>query len=385
VATVIEAVLQSPDFLYKIELGVADPANASRRRPTTDEMATRLSYLYLGTLPAADPTLMAAARTNELLTNDGVRAQATRLRDLPAARTIVRYFFDNLLPISALSKLERSKTDFPTYTPTIGSYMREETQKFLENEIYVNNGSWQSVLTAPYTFVNLPLATYYGLPTTGLNATDYKMVALDTTKRLGLLTQGGVMAGTIHSNLTNPVVRGSFVVQKLLCRSIPAPTGAIAEMVKPPDPDSTKTARQRYSAHSQNAVCASCHSFMDPVGFAFENYDPVGLYRTQENGITINASGGVPNADGTLGTPTAGPIELVRALATTEDMHSCFAGTWLNYAYGQTLRTSGPTLDAQDVCIKELFADTFKKSGYNVKQLLVDLTQTDAFLYLPAR
>jgi hypothetical protein len=380
VAAVIEAILQSPDFLYKVELGVADSGNASLRRPSGDEMATRLSYFFWGTMP--DDPLRAAARTGELLTNEGVLSRARTMRDDARTRPIVKYFFDNLLPISSLSALERSKELFPTFSAQVGAYLREETERFLDHEIFTGTGTWDSVLTAPYTFLNGPLATFYGV--TGVTGNDFRMVSLDTSKRLGLLTQGGVVAGPIHANETNPVVRGSFILHKLMCRTIPTPTGAVAAMVTPPPPDPTRTTRQRYAAHSESDLCVGCHQMLDPVGFSFENFDAVGLYRSQEHGIDIDASGGVPNLNGTT-TATANAVEFVRQFSMSDEVHSCLATTWANYGYGQTLRVAGAEVDQEDVCTKELIADAFRKSGHNIKQLLLDLTQTDAFLYLPVR
>ncbi|WP_437626485.1 DUF1592 domain-containing protein [Sorangium sp. So ce1151] len=367
IATVIEALLQSPDFLYRVEWGTSDPEHPELRRPTGDEMATRLSYLFWGTTP--DDELRMAAQAGELSTKEGVRAQAERMLDDPRARTTIRFFFDNLLPISNLADLERNAEAFPTFSKTIGSLMREETQRFLEHEIFEGTGTWASVLTAPYTFMNGPLAAFYGV--SGVTGDEFQKVQLDTTQRLGLLTQAGMMAGTTHSNTTNPVTRGSFVLQKLMCLKIPLPTGDILERVKPPDPYSGATARERFSQHSQDEVCRTCHQFMDPVGFTFENYDAVGLFRTTENDVTIDASGSLPGTPGTV----SGPTELVQKLAEAEEVHDCFATRWTEYAYGLTLR-------AEDACTKQAITTAFNASGYNVKQLLIDLTQTDAFHYI---
>ncbi|WP_437737203.1 DUF1592 domain-containing protein [Sorangium sp. So ce1335] len=370
VATVIEALLQSPDFLYRIEWGTPDPERPELRRPTGDEMATRLSYLLWGTMP--DEELRMAARAGELSTKEGVRAQAERMLEDPRVHTTVRFFFDNLLPISNLADLERNAETFPTFSRTIGSFMREETQRFLEHEIFEGTGTWPSILTAPYTFMNGPLAAFYGVD--GVRGDEFQKVELDTTQRLGLLTQAGMMAGTTHSNMTNPVTRGSFVINKLMCKKVPLPTGDILEKVKPPEPYTGATARERYSQHSQDAVCAACHQFLDPAGFPFENYDAVGLFRTTENDVQIDASGGVPGTDVTV----SGPIELVRALAEDEDVLSCFATRWAEYGYGLTL-------GSEDACTKKDITAAFVASGYNVKQLLIDLTQTDAFHYMAAR
>ncbi|WP_437825650.1 DUF1592 domain-containing protein [Sorangium sp. So ce1153] len=367
IATVIEALLQSPDFLYRIEWGTSDPEHPKLRRPTGDEMATRLSYLFWGTTP--DDDLRMAAQAGELSTKEGVRAHAERMLDHPRARTTIRFFFDNLLPISNLADLERKAETFPTFSRQIGAFMREETQRFLEHEIFEGTGTWASVLTAPYTFMNGPLAAFYGV--SGVTGDEFQQVQLDTTQRLGLLTQAGLMAGTTHSNNTNPVVRGSFVLQKLMCQKIPLPMGDILERVKPPDPYSGATARERYSQHSQDEVCRTCHQYLDPVGFTFENYDAVGLFRTTENDVTIDASGSLPGTPGTVNNAT----ELVQKLAEAEEVHDCFATRWAEYGYGLTLR-------AEDTCTKQAITTAFKASGHNVKQLLIELTQTDAFHYI---
>ena len=227
-SALIEAVLQSPDFLYRVEWGKRDADG--HLRPSGYEMATRLSYFLWGTQP--DQTLLAAAVSGELETKTGVLTQATRLLADPQARSVVRFFFDNLLPISGLSQLERDAKRYPKFSSQVGALMREETETFLDNEIFAGSGTWVGALTAPYTFVNGPLATFYGIP--GVTGDAFQKVDLDTTQRLGLLTQAGIVAGTIHSNDTNPVVRGSFIVQKLMCRTIPFPTGDIAAKVSCP-------------------------------------------------------------------------------------------------------------------------------------------------------
>ena len=369
VATMVEAILQSPEFLYKPELGVPVAGRTDVKQPTGDEMATRLSYLFWGSMP--DDGLRAAAANGQLMTPDGVRTEAQRLLADPKAREVVRFFFDNLLPISSLASLERDKTVYPTFSAKMGSLMRTETQTFLENEIFNGPGTWPGVFTAPYTYVNQELATFYGL--SGVTGDTFQKVMLDpSTHRGGLLTQAGVLAGPVHTNHENPVVRGSFIVQKLMCQPIPKPTGDIAAKVTPPDPNSAATARQRFTTHSSDPVCRACHVNMDPFGFALENFDVVGLWRDKENDVAIDASGDAP----ILG-KFNGARELEALLATSEAAQQCFASQWMNFGYGRTLT-------ADEACGIETVRTTFKEKGYNVQELLLALTQSQAFLTLPA-
>jgi hypothetical protein len=341
------------------------------RRPSGPEMATRLSYFLWGTLP--DEALMAAAAAGELSTDAGVRAQAERLLDDARSRTVVRHFFDHLLPIDALTDLARDPERYPAFSSTLAAAMHEETQTFLEYVIFQGEGSWPAALTAPYTFVDEPLAEFYGM--TGVSGRQFRKVELpDPTRRLGLLLQASILTGTTTGNLTNPVQRGSFVVNKLMCLDIALPTDpAVLAQVKVPEDTSGATARERFSKHSEQAVCASCHRTLDPPGFALENFDAIGAYRERENGVLIDASGSLPGSSGSV----SGPVELVKALADSERVQRCFATHWMDFAYGRTLRD-------EEAATQTSVQEAFSASGHDITELLVALTQTDAFLYLPA-
>jgi hypothetical protein len=370
IGAVLKMVLQAPEFLYRPELGVPEPG-VQRLRLSGHEMASRLSYLFWGSMP--DDALLAAASAGTLNTKEGVRAEAARLLADEKSREVVRFFFDNLLPIPTLSQLARDPARYPTFSPEIGDLMRLETQSFLDYLIFSgapDAGTWPMAFTAGYTFVSDKLAAYYGLPP--VTGSAFQKVSLDTSKRAGLLGQAGVVAGPIHSNEANPVVRGSFIVQKLLCRVVPKPGKEIQDMVMLPDPYSGPTARDRYRAHSEQQVCAGCHAYMDPVGFALENYDPVGLWRDQENGVTIDASGQVEFIGA-----FNGPVELSRMIGESEAAQECFATHWASFAYGKIV-------DEADQCSMQKLQTKFKESGYRVQELLLELTQADAFLYLPA-
>jgi hypothetical protein len=327
--------------------------------------------MYWGTMP--DEQLLMAAEAGQLADRQHVREQAQRLLDTrERSRPVLRFFFDSLLPISGLASLKRDAALFPLFTPEIGALLREETLQYLEREILDDGASWPDILVEPYTYLNEPLAAFYGVE--GVRGDDFRRVPLDTSKRLGLLTQAGVLAGTTHSNVTSPVLRGSFVVQRLLCRTIPLPTGDILQKIKPPEPSSGRTGRERYSAHTSEPVCQSCHQYMDPVGFALENYDAVGMFRAEENGAPIDPAGKMPDSQGSE-LAFDGPVGMARALAGSPDATDCFATHWMSFAYGR----SASELDA---CSAATLKQAFKQSDYSVETLLLELTQTDAFLYL---
>ena len=367
IQSLISAILQSPEFLYRIEYGT--PAG-DRIRPTGYEMATRLSYFFWASMP--DDALFEAAKTGELDTKEGVMTQAKRLLASDKAKVNIRFFFDNFLPINALNQLERDPAVFPAWSAEIGSLMREETQQFLQHLIFDGEGDWASALTADYSFMNETLAAYYGI--NDVSGGEFRKVSLAATQRKGLLTQGSIMVGTTHTGFTNPVTRGGYIMNEMLCEHIPLPTGDVADQAFPPNPDTAPTARGRYTQHAEDPACRGCHSKMDPVGFVFENFDPIGLFRTHENDVLIDVSGELPDDD--LGTPVANAIEFADAVAADDRVHQCFALHWANFAYGKSI-------SKKESCLKETIQDEFIASGYDIQQLLLNLTQTDAFLYLP--
>jgi hypothetical protein len=363
-AAALEAVLQAPEFLYRPELGVAVEGRADVMRPTGYEMATRLSYLFLGSMP--DPALRLAAANGDLGTAEGVKAQAARLLGENGAHHVVRFFFDNLLPIASLGSLIRE--EHPAFTQDIGRLMREETHAFLENEVF-NGGTWPNALSAPYTYLNQDLAAFYGIA--GVTGPDFRKVPLDGVQRAGLLTQGGIAAGPIHSNDTNPVVRGAFVLRKLMCISIGSPPDSLGPIVKP-DPALGGTARDRFRAHSDKDACRGCHAVLDPIGFALENFNAIGQWQDHENNLPINVMVDSPQ----LGAFN-GAVEMGKKLAASPETQACFATNWANFAYARGS-------DEQDACTMTKLQEQFRATDYNIKDLLVELTQTDTFLYLPA-
>lgn len=362
-AAVIAAVLQAPDFLYRLEWGASDPALPGVRRPSGDEMATRLSYLFWGTQP--DAALRAAAAAGALGNAAGVKVQATRLLDDPRSHAVVAYFFDSLLPVDAL--LDATRSD-PGYSKAFGQRAHEATQRFLEHEIFEQSGSWSSVLSATYAFGDASIADVYGV--SGVQGDTLQQFQLDPKERGGLLTQVGVLAGTVTTNNgASPSRRGAFIQRQILCRA----TGP-AHMESPSlaVTGDGLTVRERWTRVTSNPACQPCHQEMDAIGLSLGNYDALGRYQSLDNGQPIDAHADISGV-GSI----QGPVELARTLATLPEAQACFVQHWLEFGYGRSL---GDT-DA-DQCLTHNLNRAFKDAGFNIRKLLIELTQTDAFLYL---
>ena len=361
-AAVIAAVLAAPDFLYRVELGVPVPGSGDRRRPSGEEMAARLSYLFWGAPP--DAALRDAALGGELDTAAGVLAQAKRLLADSRSHAVVATFFDQLLELEQLGQLRREDG---VYTPAFGEQLRAATQRFFEYEIFEKGAAWPAIWTAPEAFANAQLGPlYYGV--SDLTGASLQKVMLDPALRLGFLTDPGVLIGFNPNDQQDPDQRGALVVNRLLCRGIPSHPVPHMPVNLP-----GATARERWASVASAAPCAACHREMDAVGLALERYDSLGRYRTQENGQPIDTRSELPS----LGV-VDGAVELARTLSTLPETQTCFVQRWLEFSAGRQLDSS-----AEDQCLSRSVNAAFAASGYDVPTLLLALTQTDAFLSLP--
>jgi hypothetical protein len=369
IAAIIEMVLQSPQFLYRPEVGVP-VAGKSVARVAGYEMAVRLSYTLWGTTP--DQILLDAAKSGQLETKEQVQAQAMRMVDDPHAKDVSHFFHNTWLGINGLDGLQRDTTWFRTYTPALAALFRQETEQFLDYVIWKNNGDLATIFTAPFTFLNGPLSKFYGFGNVTATDNNFQLVNTDGKQRAGILSQSSILTATTPGSHNNPVVRGKFVYTQLLCGSVPDPPAAL--MVKEPTPDPTLTMRELFLAHRTEASCNVCHQALDPIGFGLENYNGVGLWQDTDNGKPVDASGNVPDHD--IAGPFNGPVELGKKLASSADVQKCYVGKWLTFAYG---RVETPT----DACNRVSLQTAFSAANGNIRQLMVALTQTDAFLYRP--
>jgi hypothetical protein len=363
-ASVITAVLQAPDFLYRLEWGVEDANRPDRLRLNGDEMATRLAYLFGAGGP--DATLRQAARSGELDSSAGIQEQAARLLDNPTPGGAIDQFVAGLLPVDRL--LDATRSD-PGYSTALAQQMLDSAQFFSVNEVVSAKASWPELLTSPLAYGGPALAALYGV-SGAASGNDDQPLSLDPTQRAGFLTQLAVLTSTTNKGSPSPTQRGLLVQDRLLCRPRPAshPNGPPVSAATFPGP----TTRDRWTQAISGAACQSCHQEMDQMGFALGNYDSLGRYQTQENGAAIDSTADIAG----LGS-VSGPIELSQKLAASSEVQTCFVKRWIELGYGRSLDDS-----AADQCLTRDLNAAFKSTGYNVRELLLALTQTDAFLYL---
>jgi hypothetical protein len=368
VQLVVQTALESPRFLYRFESGMPDPKAPGVSKLDAYEVASRLSYLLWGSMP--DDTLMAAADAGALGTPDQVAAQARRMLADPKARDVIQNFHDQWLGLDGLENADKDTTLYPNYIPSLKATWKAETLAFVTDVVIDQNGDLTKLFTAPYTMMNADTAAFYGI-SNGPTGSAFVHVDLDPTQRAGLITQPSIMAVTAHADETSPVLRGKFIRENILCEPIAPPPPNVN--VTPPSVDPGDTTRQRFSQHETDPYCASCHKMMDPIGFGFEHYDPLGLWRDTDQGQPVDATGDVTGSKDANG-DFNGAVQLAQRLANSNEVRACVVSEWFTYAQGR------PAASA-DACSTAQLQAAFKAANYNIQALLVALTQTDAFLY----
>jgi hypothetical protein len=356
VRLVVQAMLQSPKFIYLDE----GPGPL-----TQHQMAARLSYFLWNAPP--DAPLAAAADAGQLGTLSGLRDHAKRLLADPRALDMVTNFHTQWLGLEELPTETKDDKVYPEFD-RLKLAMIEETNRFLVDVFKNDGGRLETLITAPYTFVNGPLAALYGVkgPT---SATDWQKVTLDPKQRAGLFTQPGFLAEHGSFDASSPIRRGLAIRERILCAPMPVPPpGADAKF---PAPIPTATTRERFDRHRTDPTCASCHEMMDKLGYAYESYDGVGRFRTTENGVTVDNSGEVIGTD--VDGPFKGAIELSQRLLSSKQVQECVATQWFRYAMGR-LETK------QDTCVLDNLKKRFTgMSNLRVDDLLEAIVESDAF------
>lgn len=345
----IQAMLVSPNFLFRIERDPAGSAAPGTSHPISDlELASRLSYFLWSSMP--DDELLSLAETKKLRAAGVLDAQVARMLKDERAAAFAGNFAGQWLETRNLDSVKPDPQKFPTWRPELRDAMKQETQMLFEH-ILRENRPISEFLNARYTFLNEPLAKHYGIE--GVTGPDFRRVELANDQRRGVLTHASVLTVSSYPTRTSPVIRGKYVLQNMLGAPPPPPPADVPSL----DEESVGSAgslRQQMEKHRASSVCASCHNRMDALGFGLENYDAIGRWRSADGKFPIDAAGTLPN-----GKSFKTPSELVNLLNDDlPEFSQALIDKMLTFALGRGLeRYDRRTIESID---RKLAASEYK-------------------------
>ena len=322
----LRAMLVSPNFLFRIERDPSGVPGGTIHRVNDFELASRLSFFLWSSVP--DDELLNLAEQGKLKDPKVVEQQVARMLDDQKSKAFVSNFSGQWLFLRNLEQVKPDPDIFPEFDNSLRKAFQQETQLFF-NAILRDNRPLTEFLDAKYTFVNQRLAEFYGIP--GVYGPQFRRVELTDTKRGGLLSQGSILTVTSYPNRTSVVQRGKWVLENMLGTPPPAPPPNVPAL-DPHGKDGNMSMRQAMELHRANPVCASCHSKMDPIGFALENFNGIGQWRDKDNGAPIDSSGTLPD-----GSAFDGAAGLRKALLTAhrDEFIATFTEKLMTYALGR--------------------------------------------------
>ncbi len=360
VQVALQAVLVSPHFLFRIEDGSAGGQHAI----SEFELASRLSYFLWSSMP--DDELLSLAARGKLRDPEVLDQQLLRMLADPRAEALVDNFASQWLTLSNIVEAMPDPKLFPEFTPELRADLVAETKMFVR-EIFRNNGSLLDFLDADYTFANERLARHYGLG--GVTGDALQRVSLPQDQRAGVLTHGSILTITSNPDRTSLVRRGVWILDNILGVELPDPPANIVSLEEGAKKSGAKSLREQLAIHRESATCAACHQTIDPLGFGFENFDPIGRWRTSAEGQPVDAQGTLPS-----GETFRGPTELVKLLtARKDDFAELVTKRMLTYALGRGL-------ELPDSCaVEEIVAD-LEKNDYRFNVLVRGIVHSKPFL-----
>jgi hypothetical protein len=359
---VLVAFLQSPYLLYRIEYGEVDP-EGEHWRYTAHEMASRLAFALWNRSP--DEALLDAAESGELLDDTGLAAQIERMLEDPRALWGMRQFVDEYLFLERVAVIGKDAATYPQFTDELRISMQEELRKLFEATVFVEESSFLDLFDTRETYLDPHLAAFYGV--TGPERGWTKSTFPEGAQRDGWLSRPATLVANSHPVRTSPTLRGLFVRQNILCQSVGAPPPNVPNKLEEPHDGSPMTLRQQLEdLHATDSACAGCHQRMDPIGFAFENFDAIGRYRDLDTGLPVDAHTELD------GTSVNGASELGAALKAHPDTASCMVKRLFRYTTGRI------EVPSEHKSLESL-GQRFAVDGYRVKTLLVELLLSDAF------
>ncbi|MGE0784747.1 MAG: DUF1592 domain-containing protein [Sandaracinaceae bacterium] len=354
----VSAMIQSPQFTYRLERGVDGVASPF-------EMASRLSFFLWQSIP--DDALLDAAAAGELATPGEVEMQARRMLDDPRARAAAIDFHRQWLDFDRVTREPKNAEMFPDWSEDLRAAIREESDRFVGDVVWDGDPTLATLLTSRATYVNADLAAHYGVAPVG----EWTRVELPEGERSGILTRAGFLAGRSHETNGSPVLRGAFVIDRMLCRELGSPPDdADTSPVVPPAGTGPRTNRQLFEERTGSMVCQGCHRQIDGIGYGFEHYDSTGAYRDLDQGLPVDATGNLVATD--VDGPYDGAVEISERLAQSETVRSCVARSWVRYTLGRA--TTG-----EDACFVQRAEDSLRATGGDLRELMVTIVTSPQF------
>lgn len=363
---VVMATMQSPNFLYLVEVGEPIAGSADLRQLGGAEIATRLSFFLADTTPS--DALLDAALAGDLDSEAGVRAWAERLVDEQGAKDAIASTIAQVLRYEQFESTVKDPALFPSYGDDLESSMREETRRFV-GAIMDEGGGIAELLASPETFVDSRLAALYGVDADFGDDGWARVTLPDSQGRGGLLGQAGFLAINAFAERTSPTRRGKVILESIGCVPPLDPPPGVSTIL--PDTSSAKTVRQRLELHSADPACAGCHEILDGVGFGFESYDAIGRYRTTDSGEPVDASSTMPTLEGLEGGAFTGSRAAGTLLAAQDSVRSCLVRNLFRAGLGHV------EAEGEEIVIAEV-AEVFDDDP-SLKALLVELASSQGF------
>jgi mono/diheme cytochrome c family protein len=322
---VLERLLTDPNFIFRIERDPAGVAPGTPYRLTDVELASRLAFFLWSSVP--DDELLNVAIAGKLKDPAVLETQVRRLLGDARSKALVSNFAGQWLGLRKLPGITPDPDRFPEFDDNLRLALMQETELFVDSQLRADR-SVTELLTADYTFVNERLARHYGIP--NVYGSRFRRVPASDERR-GLLGQGSILALTSYPNRTSPVLRGKWVLDNILGSPPPPPPPNVPDLKETGDDGRRVSVRERMEQHRKNPVCASCHVRMDPIGFALENFDAVGKWRTTSDGAAIDTSGVFPD-----GSQFKGGVELRAIMVGHRDqLVGTITRKLLTYALGR--------------------------------------------------
>ena len=360
----VQAVLCSPEFLFRWELDSQDVKPGEVHELNDYQIASRLSYFLWSSMP--DDELLALADKGELLKNGNLEKQAQRMMRDWRAREFVNNFADQWLQIRNIWEISPDPQTFPNWNDELKGMMKEEAERFFQ-AVMTEDRSVLDLLDANFTFLNEKLARFYGID--GVEGNDFRRVELPANSpRGGVLTLGGVLLATSTPTRTSPVIRGKWILEQILGTPPPAPPPNVPPLAEQNAVNQSASLRQRLQQHMVKVECAACHKRMDPLGFALENFDATGAWRTTDGKFPVDATGKLPN-----GKSFDGPKTLKAVLRTGKNFKVTLTEKLMTYALGRGV-------ESYDRCAVDSVVTSLSEHGDKFSSLVTAIVTSDPFL-----